>query len=210
MPEEISFSHIVIRDVGDIDVEQSVVIKIAPIGVHSLFGVKADGGLGLVRESAVAVIYIKSISAKIIGYIQVLPAIVIGVSVTKVKRPAGSVNADAICYLSERAITVVMKNNDSAAIVGVFKTLRKKPRRTGMENIDRLEVASNEKIDIAVIVIVKGDGLDGVHITVKARLFGYVAKLSIAKVLVKNAVTETDYEEVRQAVIVIVEPQRSG
>ena len=81
-------------------------------------------------EGAVAVIYIESVGAKIIGHIQILPAIVIGVSVAKVECPAGGVNADALCNVSERAIAVVVKNDNSAAVVGIFKTLRKKPGRT--------------------------------------------------------------------------------
>src|ERR1041385_281032 len=150
MPEEISFAHVIIGNVGDVDIEKAIVIKVAPVGVHTFFGVKADGGLCLVREVAVAVIYIKSISAKIISDIQVFPAIVIGVSVPEIERPAGGVNADALCNVSKSAVAVVVKNNNATAIVGIFKTLRKKSGGAGMEDIDGLEIAPNEKIDIAI------------------------------------------------------------
>jgi len=75
-----------------------------------------------------------------------------------------------------------------------------------MEDIDRLKVTSDKQIHVAVIVVVECDGLDGIHVPVKPRLFGYIAKNSIPKVLVKNAMAEPDYKEIGQAVIVVIEP----
>src|SRR5205823_2415536 len=77
VPEKISLAHVIVSDVGHVDVEEAVIVKVAPIGVHSFFGVKADGGFRLVSESAVAVIHEETVGSKFIGHVQIFPASIV-------------------------------------------------------------------------------------------------------------------------------------
>ena len=122
-------AHVVVGDVGDVDVEQAVVVVIAPVDVHALLGVEADGRFGLIGERAVAVVDEETVGAEIAGDIEIVPAVVVGVAVAEVERPAAELEADLLGHVGERAVVVVVIDGEAAAVVGGLEALRKEARR---------------------------------------------------------------------------------
>ena len=79
-----------------------------------------------------------------------------------------------------------------------------------MKDIDRLEVASDQQIDKAIIVIIEGNRLDGIHITVEPGCFGHVAKRAIPHILVEDTMSKAYHQQIGKSVIVVVKPERVG
>ena len=210
VPEEIALAHVVVGDVGNVDVEQAIVIVVAPIGVHSFLGVDSDGLLRCIGKCPVAVIDKEAVSAKIAGHVEVVVAVIVGIGVSEIERPAAQMDANLVGNLGEGAVPVIVKCGDTAAVVGGLKALGEKMGRFGLEDIQGLKVASHEQVHPAVLVVIKGDGGDGVAILVQARWLRYLAKLALAEVLEQLAVSEAHHVEVGPAIVVIIQPQRIG
>src|SRR5262249_38276704 len=155
--QEVAFTHIVVSDIRDVDIQQSVVVVIAPIRVHSFLGIKSDRGLGFVAKRSVTVVQIKPVGPEIIGDIKVFVAIVVRIAVPEIERPAGRVNSNTVGDFCESAILIIVKDHYTTTVVGILKTFRKKPRRAGMKNVDRLEVATEKQVYESVIVVVECD-----------------------------------------------------
>ena len=79
-----------------------------------------------------------------------------------------------------------------------------------MKDIDRLEVASDQQIDKAIIVIIEGNRLDGIHIAVEPGYFGHVAKRAIPHILVEDTMSKAYHQQIGKSVIVVVKPERVG
>src|SRR5215469_3796557 len=129
---------------------------------------------------------------------------------TQVERPTCSVNAYALGHLSKRAVAIIVEYCDSSSVIGGFKTLREKARRLWMKNVHRLKIRAKEKVRVAVIVVVERDSLDGIHVAVEARRFGYISKPPVTQIFKQNAVSKTHHQQVGTSIVVEVKPERSG
>ncbi len=210
VPEKVSLAHVIVSDIRDVNVKQAVIVKVSPIHVHALLGIKADGGLCLVSKSAVAVVNVKTVCPKIIGYVQVFESVIVGIAMPQIQRPAGGVDAADFRHISEGSVLIVMKHSHAAAILGSLKTFWKKPGCAGMKDVDWLEIRANEQINVAIIVIIKGNCLDGVHVAIKSRRFGNIAKFSIAQVQVEDRAPEPHDKQVWKPIVVEIEPEGAG
>src|SRR5439155_1702051 len=110
--------------------------------------------------------------------------------------------------VGERAVAVVVKHLDAAAVVGGFHVLGEKPGRVRMKNIDRLEIAGHKQVHVTVPIVVESDGGDGVEIPVETGPTGDLFEPAVAEILKELIVAETNYQQIRPAVVVVIEPQR--
>ena len=77
-----------------------------------------------------------------------------------------------------------------------------------MKNIHRLEIAGHEQIHITIPIIVKRNSRDGIEIPVETCRAGDFLEPAVTKILEELIVSETNYQQVRPAVVVVIEPQR--
>ena len=56
VPQHVALFHVLVGDVGDVDVQPAVVVVVGDVDVHALLGVEADGLFGDLAEGAVAVV----------------------------------------------------------------------------------------------------------------------------------------------------------
>src|SRR5215831_4277300 len=116
-------------------------------------------------------------------------------------------NAHAFSDVGKCAVFVVMKNDDAAPIVGGFEAFWKESICSWMKKIRRLEVAAYEQIHCTVVVIIEGDGLDRIHVSIQAGDLRHVAKFTVSQILIQDAAPKTQYQKVRQPIVVEVKPQ---
>src|SRR5262249_46259824 len=150
---------------------------------------------GFIREGAIAVVQVKTVGAEVIRDVEVFKAVDVGIAVAQVQCPSGGVDSYPFRYVGEGPVRIVTEYDDTAAVIGVFKALRKKSWCAGMKDIDRLEVAAEKQIHVSIVVVVKGDGLDGIHIAVQAGRLGYIAKLPVAEVLIEDRMPEAHHQQ---------------
>ena len=221
LPQEVAFLHVLVGDVGDIAVQQPVVVEVAPVGVHPLLGVDADGGETQIGEGSVAVVAKEVVGAEVGGDVEVVVAVVIGVGVPEVEGPTGELRqpqlgGDVGEALLAAVGEVVAIDGHAAAIGRVLEALGEEPRRLGIEEVDRSEVVAEEEVRIAVEVIVEGDRQDRVEIArAEAGHDRDVGEADTAvgccaEILVQQILAEPDHQQIGVAVVVVVEPQRVG
>ena len=117
-----------------------------------------------VGKRAVAVVVEEAVGAEIAGDVEIVVAVVIGVAVAHVERPAAQLQAGLFGDIGERAVVVVVEDRDAAAVVGGLKALGEKARAGRYEDIDRLEIGADKKIDLPVAIVIERDGFDGVPV----------------------------------------------
>ena len=210
VPQKVPLAHVLRRDVGHVDVEQAVVVEIAPLRVHPLFGVDADRLLGDVSKCAAAGVDEEPVGAEIARHVQIVPAVVVRIAVAEIERPPTRLQTDFRGDVRERAVAVVVVRDDAAAVVRRLEALGKEARRVGVEQIDRLEIGADEEIREAVVVVIEGDGRDRVQVAVESRRLGDVPELAAPQILEELVMAESHDQQVGAAVVVDVEPERVG
>src|SRR5260370_6049589 len=124
VPQHVAFFHVFVGDVGDVDIEPTVVVVVGDIDVHALLGVVADGLFGYLAESAVAIVEVHAVSAVVAGQIDVLQAIVIEIAMADIEGPTGVVGKSGLgSDLDEVAFAVALPKRDAAAITGVVEVV---------------------------------------------------------------------------------------
>src|SRR4029450_7851366 len=116
----------------------------------ALLGVDADGLPRAVGEGAVAVVEEEAVGAEVAGHIEVVVAVPVGVGVAEVERPAGEGDAGLAGGVGEATAAVVAPEGEAAAVLGRLEALREEARRLRLEDVDPLEVAADEQVEIAV------------------------------------------------------------
>jgi len=133
VPEEVSFAHVIVGDVRDVDVEQTIVIEIAPVDVHALLRIEPNRRLGDVGESSVAVVVEEPVGPEIAGDIQIVEAIVVRIGMAQIESPAAGLQADLLGDIGKRTVSVVVINRYAAAIIGSLKLSGKNLGESGLK-----------------------------------------------------------------------------
>ena len=166
LPQEVPFAHVLIGDVRDEDVQKTVVVVIAPVDIHSLLGVDADGRLRDVGKGPVAVVCEEPIRSEVAGDVEIAVSIVVRVGMTQIQSPAAQVETGRGRDVRECAVPIVAVDEKPAPVVCGFETLREEARCLGFEDVNILEVAAHEQIEVAVPIVIEGNRGDGIHVSV--------------------------------------------
>src|SRR5262249_14613705 len=127
VPQHVAFFHVLVGDVGDINVQPTVPVIIPDVHVHALASVVADGCLGDFRKGTgpVTLVEKQSISAIIDGQVDVITAYVVEIAMPQIQRPARMAGkAGRFGYLDKAAFTVcqghVVPQRHTAPVIGVI------------------------------------------------------------------------------------------
>src|SRR5206468_2461427 len=112
---------------------------------------------------------------------------------------------DFLGDIGERAVAVVVKGRNAAAVVRRLETFRKKPRRFGIEQVHGLKIVADEQIDEAVVIVIERNRRNRVEIAIDAGALRDVPEPSLAEILEQLTVSEADDEEIGPAVVVEIE-----
>ena len=208
MPQHVAFLHIFIGDVGDVNVEETIVVVISDFGVHALAGVEADGLFGGIGKRAIAIVKEDLIGAIVAGDVQILITIVVEVPVAQIERPAGEfAETGFVGDVRELAFSVVMPECDSTTIDRVIEVIRQNVGIRQFNQVLGLEVIAEHHVDEAIIVVVEGDRSDSVAKTGEAGTSSNVFELTRTLVVIKDRRSKAANQEVFFAVIVVIEPK---
>ncbi len=188
VPEEVALAHVVVGDVGDVDVRPAVAVVVPPLGVHALLGVDAERARGDVAEARrprPAVVDEEAVGAEVAGDVEVLVAVAVGVAVAEVEGPAALREAGGGGLVGEahaagRVRPQVAVEGHAAAVLGGLEALGEEARRLRLEEVDRLEVGAHEQVEAAVAVGVEGEGGEGVGVGVEPGLARHLAEAAAA------------------------------
>src|SRR5262249_46359577 len=153
----------------------------------TLLGVPAGGFFCDFAKRAVAVVEKNMIGAVVAGNVNVLQAVVVEVAMTKIERP--SRDFSEACFVSRLlkcSFARVVPQRDSPAIGSIVQIVWKHMRIFQIQQVDRLEIVGKHQIEVAVVVIVKGNHRDGVSELVESGSCGYVLEFSISLVVVED------------------------
>src|SRR5262249_41250546 len=102
------FTHEVLGDIGDKQIQMEIVVKVREVDVHSFFVVKSNSRLRNVFERAVSFVVEHAISPKVIGDVHVVPTVVVDVAMAKAESPTALFKSGLLSYVGERTVTVVV------------------------------------------------------------------------------------------------------
>ena len=122
-PQHIAFVQIRLRHIGDINIQQAVVVVIGDFGVHALLGVHADSGVGHIVKRAVAQIPKHGVGAEVVRHIHILPAVVVQIAVAYRHSPAGVLYLSRRRHIGECAVAVIAKQIIRSAVPGGFPAI---------------------------------------------------------------------------------------
>ncbi len=207
-------------EVGLHDVEQAIAVVVTDGNAHAglrlaVRGVGDAGLNGLVFEGAILLVLVVGCRRRVVGDIDVGPAIVVEIRY----RNAEAVGADGVPHagllgdIGKGAVAVVVVQDVFAAIearrtardlhafVGAPGGLR---QRRGLDV--EVDVIGDEEIKVAVTVVVekRTAGVPALPALDEAGLCGDIREGAIAVVLVKNRLAIVAHEEIIEAIVVII------
>src|SRR5258706_2145693 len=188
----------------------SPVQDVSKRGCHPALGRKADTGFCAYFTKLFAIIEIQLRNSVVVCNKQILVAAAPQVSSRGRQRPATTVDTEIRANFFKPSGTEVMKEILSSAVLRILKTLLHHPRRLQMPKVNGFRVvAANEQIQQSITIVVKPDRGVGVH---PGRQSGLVcdSREVFASIVVEQFRASPLMEEnILEAVVVIVSPDRA-
>ncbi len=158
MPQHVPLLQILrSRDVGHVNVQPAVVIEVAEVDVHPLFGIRDDRRLRCVDERAVALVDEQLVRAKIVGAVQVRPTVVVHIGSPHGECPTGVIQTKTLRHLHKCAVLLLTIEVVLAPVPRGLEAVVHNPRRLQVPKINLVEVVADVQIQSPIEVVIEED-----------------------------------------------------
>ncbi len=213
-----------------VKIQPSIIVVIEKFGAPAPAGVVGSGIAGHIGEGEISVVVPEEIPLAhvIVGHVgdeNVELAVIVEISPFRVhpffrvktdcrfgnvrERPVAVVDEEAVGAEIGRDVEVV-----PSVIVGIAVSQIQRPPAEPQTDLvghvgeGAVSVVVKEQVHEAVVVVIEGNGLDGIRIAIESGGAGHVLEAAIPQVFEKLVVAETRDQQVRAPVIVVIEPER--